>query len=167
MAATVVVIETPANLSRIIENMDRAQTDELSQLAGKSLAPRMTRWMVETSQQWAGSGPFARGWLVMPSENGVSITNTFGKARFIEKRTKPHIIRPKQAKALSWMPGRGPFSAVKVNLSTKKASGAVFAMVVHHPGTIGKHIFPKVIRAHNEDILQTLTDSATAVLIGQ
>ncbi len=162
-----VVIESPPELTRIIENMSTAQTAELGKRAGRVLAPQLTRWLVDTSQLAAGSGPFARGWLAVPSENGIDIRNTFGKARFIEFPTRPHIIRPKRAKALSWMPGRGPFSAVKVKASTKASSGAVFAMVVHHPGTSGKHIFPLVIKVHDEDISKALTDSATAILTGE
>jgi hypothetical protein len=165
--AVTVVIDTPPELSRILEGMSRAQTVELTQAAGKTLAPQMTRWLVDTSQVAAGSGPFARGWLATPSENGLSIRNSFGKARFIEFATRPHLIRPKRAKALSWMPGRGPFSAVMVKASTRAASGAVFAMVVHHPGTGGKHIFPLVLKVHDDDIFKVLTDSATAILTGE
>lgn len=49
---------------------------------------------------------------------GVSVTANY--ARFVHDGTAPHVIRPRRARALRWQGAGGR---------------AVFAMIVHHPGT--------------------------------
>ena len=161
---TVITITLPPNLDAVLASLTAVQGGAVNVKAGMDLAPRLTRWLIDNSQFIAGSGPFSRGWLATPNAVGISVTNNFGPALFIEKPTRPHEIRPVRALALAWMPGRGPFSAVFVKASTKAAAGTVFAKVVHHPGTGGKGVFPLVIDMHNEDILQALSDAATAIL---
>jgi hypothetical protein len=67
---------------------------------------------------------------VQVTSSGFS-TEAHGAAPFLEFGTKPHIIRPKNAKALRWA------SAGNSRLSGAPRSGApvMFAKVVHHPGT--------------------------------
>jgi hypothetical protein len=69
--------------------------------------------------------------------SAVNVTDTgfttvaHGAAPFLEFGTRPHIIRPKTAKALRWASGGN------ATLSGRPRSGAPvqFAKVVHHPGT--------------------------------
>lgn len=53
---------------------------------------------------------------------------------YIEKGTKPHIIRPKNKKALAWQKGTGAGSL-------KGFGDMVFAKEVHHPGTDPRPFF--------------------------
>jgi len=79
---------------------------------------------------------------VFPYGDGLRITMThYGK--YVEFGTPPHVIKPKNKKALAF----APFGATRVqhdsgNVSAKFKFGgkttkvnAVFAKVVHHPGT--------------------------------
>lgn len=57
-------------------------------------------------------------------------TSSVGYAMFVEFGTRPHIIRPKNAKALAWGGDR------RLSGTLRSGSSATnFAMVVHHPGT--------------------------------
>ena len=69
----------------------------------------------------------------------VATVEAGGAAAFLERGTKPHIIRPKNAKALRW-----PAKGTPVTLGGRVRSGAArrlgssayaFAKFVHHPGT--------------------------------
>jgi hypothetical protein len=62
-----------------------------------------------------------------------------GAAVFLEDGTRPHVIRPRKAKALRW-----PAKGTPVTLGGRARTGAVrslgrgafaFAKIVHHPGT--------------------------------
>lgn len=60
---------------------------------------------------------------------GVRITATDPKAAMIEFGTRPHIIEPRDKKALAWPGGRHPVKRV------------------HHPGTPAQHIMRNALRA--------------------
>lgn len=75
-----------------------------------------------------------------------TIGSNVNYARFVEDDTKPHTIRPRRAKVLAWPRagartssglGRGP----RGTRSGTGRSGFVYARVVHHPGTQGRHMF--------------------------
>jgi hypothetical protein len=52
-------------------------------------------------------------------------------AYFVERGTRPHIIRPRTAQALRWYDSGG---------------GPVFASIVHHPGTRPEpYLFPALV----------------------
>lgn len=51
---------------------------------------------------------------------GVEWTDTAPQATFLEEGTRPHVIRPRRAKALRFL---------------NPAGDVIFAKVVHHPGT--------------------------------
>lgn len=185
MALVTVTITSPPELDALLLRLDATQSQVVGERAGLALAPKLTRWLQEDSQALAGYGPFAQGWLATPNGSGVRIRNNFGKARFIELPTAPHIIRPrpgthlvsyvtKKGKTVSyeapnmlaWMPGRGAFSAVYVKQSTKSGQKWFRAKEVHHPGTKGKHVFEDVILSRQAEIFQAIKDQATAILSG-
>lgn len=70
---------------------------------------------------------------------------------YVDKGTKPHIIRPKKAKVLRFQSGYS--SKTKPNVIGSTAGGAsgdiVFASVVNHPGTEARN-FSKVINAKHK-----------------
>jgi hypothetical protein len=53
-------------------------------------------------------------------------------AEAVEKGTRPHIIRPKNKRALRFAAGPG---GARLSGSARKGADVVFARVVHHPGT--------------------------------
>jgi hypothetical protein len=69
-----------------------------------------------------GAGPI--------TDRGATVTAA-GAAVFLEKGTKPHVIRPKKGKFLRFAPGAGS------TLGGRPRAGAsvVFARKVNHPGT--------------------------------
>ena len=60
--------------------------------------------------------------------------NTVGYAAFVERGTRPHIIRPRTKKALAWGGPRTLGGRLRVKNGVT-ASATNFATVVHHPGT--------------------------------
>ena len=62
-----------------------------------------------------------------------AIVSAAGAAIFLEGGTRPHTIRPRNARSLSW-----PANASGRRLSGRARTNAgrrIFARVVHHPGT--------------------------------
>lgn len=95
---------------------------------------------------------------VTPSGDGVQgvLGTDVRYARYVEEGTAPHLIRPRNAKALSWL-GRRVTGARLV--STRRGSvlaggrlrttSRIFARVVHHPGTAARPF----LRAGLEEVL--------------
>ena len=183
MPVTVSLIPGP-EVAALIQRLTQAQGQTVSQAAAKSLAPKLTRWLVEYTQDFVGSGPFARGWLAQPAGNGIQVTNSDPLAVVKEFPTKRHEInaRPglhavtrktKSGKSitvmmpyvLAWVPGRGAFSAVNAS-KAKGAANWIYARRVMHPGTAGKGVFPMVLKVHDDDIFQLIADAANSELSG-
>jgi hypothetical protein len=55
-----------------------------------------------------------------------------GAAVFLERGTRPHVIRPKNKKVLRW--GATPADR-RLSGRLRKGGNAIFAREVHHPGT--------------------------------
>lgn len=53
-------------------------------------------------------------------------------AVFVERGTRPHVIRPKNRKALRFAAGPG---GRRLSGRPRVGAGVVFARIVHHPGT--------------------------------
>lgn len=74
--------------------------------------------------------------LVRATET-VVVVEAGGAAAYLERGTKPHLIRPKAKKALRW-PAKGTPTTLggRVRSSAAGRPGAyAFARLVHHPGT--------------------------------
>ena len=64
--------------------------------------------------------------------DSYTIVRAAGAAVFLEHGTKPHVIRPRNRRMLSWTAGK------RLSGRNRTGSGAgqrFFARVVHHPGT--------------------------------
>lgn len=187
MSLVEISIKSPPELLKLIQGLDAAKGQAIGEMAGLKAAPALTRALVENSQAGAGgtSGPFSRGWLAQPDGAGVSVTNTDPLARVKELPTKPHIIRPrpgthtvtktsKKGKVfsyqapnmLAWMPGRGAFSAFKVNATTKAGQVWRYAKEVHHPGTAGKGIFQTTMLGNGGTIIFDALAAAARTILG-
>ena len=86
----------------------------------------------EIVENTPGSGTVSDGWdMEIRGENVVIFNDEFGDiVLFLEEGTKPHIIKPKNKKALHWGGKTGP----------------VFK-VVHHPGTTARKFISKVLES--------------------
>jgi hypothetical protein len=168
MTGEVITLTPSPEVEALIARLSTFQARQVAARMGPVFAPKLTRWLVDQSQAMAGSGPFSKGWLAQPTPDGIQVTNSFGKAKFIEFPTKPHLIRPtKPGGVLAWMPGRGPFSAVKVSAKTKAKAGVVFAKVVHHPGTGGKYVFKTVMLGREPELEADLNAAVNDLLMGK
>lgn len=76
-----------------------------------------------------GPGGFRKDRFLVRSRAGVRITALDPKARIIEQGTPPHIIEPRDKKALAWPGGKHPVRRV------------------HHPGTPAFHVMRNALRA--------------------
>lgn len=61
---------------------------------------------------------------------GWQVFNPVSYATYLEEGTRPHVIRPKRAKAIRF----------------KVAGRTVFAQIVHHPGTKAGHVLTDAVR---------------------
>ena len=82
--------------------------------------------------------------------------NTVGYAAFVERGTRPHIIRPRTKKALAWGGPRTLGGRLRVKNGVT-ASATNFATVVHHPGTRAQpYLVPGFQRAVKEAGMTTI-----------
>ena len=92
--------------------------------------------------------------LVRVTEDSA-LVEVGGAGAFLERGTKPHIIRPKNRKTLRW-----PAQGTPTTLGGRARTGAVrrlgsaafaFAKIVHHPGTKAQpFLIPAAKRAISE-----------------
>jgi len=99
---------------------------------------------VGLSWQGRSGGSLAKAWqrhyvhLGLPFESIISNPMPYGET--VEKGSKPHVIRPRNKKALAFM----PFA----NFSLAEAGahgGGVVVKSVRHPGTKGTHFVEKTL----------------------
>lgn len=65
-------------------------------------------------------------------------------AAYVELGTKPHVIKPRRAKALAW-PAAGQ---ARLSGRARKGAKLIFARLVHHPGTKAQpYLLPGVRKA--------------------
>lgn len=137
-------IESPPELPALLARLEAVQQGEVGRVAAGQAAPKLWLALTEQAQADGRGGNFAKGWEAEPSQGatpGVTVRNIWPLAKYVEKDTKPHIIKARPGGVLAWMPKRGAFSAVYVKASTKAAQTWVFAQKVNHPGTTGKNVF--------------------------
>lgn len=112
--------EVTATVTRFARRDTQKVADQIIATAQR-LAP------VDTGRYRAG---FAKRQVTTLRGVGWQVYNPVEYAPYIEEGTKPHIIRPRKAKALRF----------------KIGGRIVFAQIVHHPGTKAQHILSKATR---------------------
>lgn len=97
------------------------------------------------------SGTFASKWFYKTqvfdsgSETEVTLYNTDPKASLIIEGTEPHIIKPKNAKSLTFFPSGG--------------GDQIFTKIVNHPGTEPNDIYSKVSKATESEVSEIFDES--------
>lgn len=88
-------VTAPEELKELVKKLNNVDRTLAQGKAIKAFLPELNRGLVETS---GSSGGFARGWVVrsMPSAAGIDVRNLFGKAKFVEFPTRPHLILPRK-----------------------------------------------------------------------
>jgi HK97 gp10 family phage protein len=66
------------------------------------------------------------------SDTHVTIEAQAAYAGFVERGTRPHIIRPRNAKALRFA---ATAAGQRLSGSARRGAAVIFARIVHHPGT--------------------------------
>ena len=89
--------------------------------------------------QGGGAGRLKGATDFIVSNGVLRIGNNVKYAPFVEFPTKPHIIKPKDAKALFWKGAKHPMKAV------------------HHPGTKEQPFLRPLIRDYNSQIMEILS----------
>lgn len=94
-----------------------------------------------------GTGAYQRSFdiqLIPGNPPRLLFGNTSPIAIYVEEDTEPHIIEPKNKKALRWFdpPGGGK-------------DAAVFSQRVHHPGTTGQHIVRDAVSRAGDKLRQS------------
>lgn len=106
-------VKSPQMLKAVMEDLGLAAVRE-----AKLLVPRKTGNLGRSIKVARVSG------------TSVTVVATAGYAAFVELGTRPHDIRPKNAKVLAWGGARRLSGALR---SGSKPTN--FATLVHHPGT--------------------------------
>lgn len=84
----------------------------------------------------------------------ATVRSTAKGGDFVEAGTPPHVIRPRNGRALRFPGGAGRISQAGPNQRIPtRSGGVVFAKVVHHPGTPARPWFRPVVERFGE-ILQ-------------
>lgn len=107
----------------------------------QAVTPRvlLRRWQVRTTQLAKVRAPKRTGTLARSIHPGMimgtvaQVIADAGHAVYVEKGTRAHLIRPRNARALAWNSDAGA-----TRLSGAMRSGVapnVFARLVRHPGT--------------------------------
>jgi hypothetical protein len=103
---------------------------------------------------------------------GFSVFPTADYADFVDQPTRPHDIRPRNRKSLAFPQSGGTLTrskggtvATKFNFGGRTTTtSAVFAKVVHHPGTTGMFFEDATVTAIREpvraDLEQSLNEAA-------
>lgn len=117
----------------------------------------------KTTRTWEHNVDF-KG-VVKDSREGVTVeVSTKDKIYgYVDQGTRPHIIRPRRAKALAFASRYKAKTTVRVIGSHKGGSGGktVFAQEVHHPGTDARE-FSHLIQAKWQPRLKRQVEAAIA-----
>lgn len=127
-----------ADLRRAIRGASMSELRTVGPLVvnrAKILAP------VDTGRLRAAIGPaqYRRTWTLRPQ---VTISVGVSYAEMVHDGTRPHIIRPRNARALRFMVG----------------GRVVYARVVHHPGTRPRPFLDRAVREVTAGRGYTVTD---------
>lgn len=98
--------------------------DKLSKRAVRKLADAVYKDVQQGADKHTNTGALFRSVRIRSVDDGYEIFHDLQHAPyapFVHWGSKPHVIRPKNKKALRWPSG----------------NGFVFAKFVHHPGYIG------------------------------
>ncbi|WP_440952033.1 HK97 gp10 family phage protein [Methanococcoides sp. FTZ1] len=143
-------------------NVHRAMPKLLKKLAGSGERFMKRNMPVDTGNMRASvsSDVF--------DEVGARITVSANYAQYVNDGTRPHIIRPKNAKCLAFAPfgargslSRGHRTAFFTFGGKTVETGLVCVKVVHHPGTKGSHFVEKT-RDHILKIIPTESNKIIA-----
>jgi hypothetical protein len=125
-----------AALTTAFQNYPAISLPYLQQALAKS-------WLVLAQNTTTATVPFRTGFLLQSFGGTVDgLTATWGPdvryktsySRFVQFGTGPHIIEPKDAKALYWPGAQHPVK------------------IVHHPGTKANDYMGRIVRASEDDI---------------
>lgn len=123
--------------------------------------------------QKAGTGATSNSVQWMPTPGGFFVGPTTATAVFVDKPTKPHLIRPVKAKALAFARSGGKLTRSRATGHVRTrfsfggrtaTTGPVFAMVVRHPGTKGLDFTGETARRVPEPLAATLADEVKRAL---
>lgn len=96
-------------------------------------------------------------------EAGIIATVTTEDMRWVwtDRGTKPHIIRPRNAKRLAFPSVFTPKSTPNSLKASSGSSGGptVYAQEVHHPGTEPRHFTEEIHRQFHADFARAVSDS--------
>lgn len=118
-------------------------------------------------RQKAGTGATSNSVQWVPTPGGFFVGPTNAAAQFIDKPTRAHIIRPVRARALAFARPGGVITRSRAtgHVRTKFRFGgrstttsAVFATIVHHPGTKGLDFTGETARRVPEPLSAMLID---------
>lgn len=115
----------------------------------------------KTTKTWKHNVDFKGVVKDEPEQISVSTSTNDKIYGYVDQGTRPHIIKPKKAKALFFASKFKPKTKPHVINSTQGQQGErdTHAMVVHHPGTDARY-FARDIQAKYQPILKSRMEKA-------
>jgi hypothetical protein len=121
------------------------------------------------------TGRYVTSMTTRVTETGEGVQGVMGssarEALFVEEGSKPHLIVPRERKALSWLNRRVTgVRMVQTQRGVVRAGGRlrttdrVFTKVVHHPGTPAQHVLGGALQSILPDVPRVLTAEVQAAL---
>lgn len=147
-------VTAPPQLVALVARMKAADIKPALNTAADTFTPELAQALVDqanSSSVSGGDNRFTQAWGAISNGGpGITVANTFAKAKFVEFATRPHIIEPVRAKMLSWI---------------SPAGGRIFAKKVNHPGFGGYYVFETTILGKAADLWDIITAQVTRYLI--
>ena len=118
-------------------------------------ADRMVVLALREAAPLGATGETRRGIVSIPGGTALrpatTVRSTGKGGDYVEAGTRPHVIRPRSARALRFLGGGRRVSQASPNQRiATTAGGVVFAAVVHHPGTPARPWFRPVVERWGE-----------------
>lgn len=123
---------------------------------GESIGKEIKKDFEKTTRTWKNKPLFIARTFNNAEGISVEVSTTNEVYGYVDKGTKPHIIRPRRAKRLNFSSKFKPKTKPHVIGSTAGMQGKrdVFAKVVHHPGNEARE-FSRDIQAAWQPKLKT------------
>lgn len=144
------LIANPQKLARAVKNGMDAEAERVK----SDLAATTETWEDKPQFTIKSKGPYVR-----------TITTTHAVWVMLNKGTRPHIIRPKNGKVLTWMGNNYRAKTRPGQLTSYKGGNnntIVYAQEVQHPGTVARdwdEAAAKKSRTHFPKQMQRAIDS--------
>jgi hypothetical protein len=123
---------------------------------------RMVKALEKATSAWEKPVDFETN---ATNDEGATISTEDKRYQWVDEGTKPHVIRPRNARMLRWLPG----SNVRNEIARRQARAdqrdvAMYAKEVKHPGIRPRSFTETVIRKRSRHVYKAIDDAVFDVI---